>query len=129
MKTVKYSLFILSCAALMGLALGCGPSEKLIISDFKGIFSKEAGNGLIPIVTSVGPGGGDAENVYEHIEFDVVAEKDIAVKTGWFSGLTLHKNQKLRGGEIVILYQKKKNSPWSMTSYYELLNLPDGKTN
>lgn len=105
------------------LLFACGtPNKQTVSQDFNGVFLKEVGNALRPIILSIGPGEGNFESVYEHIKFNVVADEDIAIKEGWFAGVSLRKGQMLYGGEVVILYQKT-GSQWKMT-WYDLQRKP-----
>lgn len=100
------------------LLAGCGaPGKERVSQDFKQLFTREAGAGVQPIITSVGPGEGDADNVYQHIRFDVLAEEDVTPKKGWLAGMSLRKGQRLYGGEVVVLYQKKNGSEWAIARH------------
>jgi len=57
------------------------------------------------------------------LEFDVTAEQDVEFHNGWLQGLSLRKGQILRGGEVVILYQKRPNADW-VPATYELRRVP-----
>lgn len=95
------------------LLVGCGaPSKERVSQDFKQLFANEVGSGIQPIITSVGSGEGDSDNVYQHIKFDVLVEEDVTPKKGWLAGKTLRKGQRLYGGEVVVLYQKKSEPKW-----------------
>jgi hypothetical protein len=99
------------------------PTDQRISSDFKEVFSKEAGHGLTPVITSSGPGEGDSDNVYEYIKFDVTVTTDVDMSKGWFAGRSLKRGRRLNGGEVVMLYQKDKYAQWKLTKY-ELKRLP-----
>lgn len=110
----KFALILILALSL----IGCGiPDKQRVSKDFKEIFAREVGTGASPIIVSIGSGEGDSENVYERVEFDVVGEKDLNLKEGWLNGLSLRKGQILKGGEVVILYQKKDNSGWTIHRY------------
>jgi len=102
----------------------CGaPSKERISDDFRQIFAKEVGAGALPVVLSVHPGEGDADNVYEHVTFDVFAEEDVGFKDGWLAGTVLRKGERLHDGEVVVLYQKGKRSQWAIARH-ELTRKP-----
>jgi hypothetical protein len=106
------------------LLIGCGvPDKQKISKNFEEFFNKEVGTSLSAKIVSRGSGEGDSENVYEHVTFDVVAEKDVSLKEGWLTGLSLKQGQMLKGGEAVILYQKINGTGWKMTRY-SLKRLP-----
>ncbi len=112
---------------LVSLLWGCGPKEQRIADDFKGIFYKENGENIQPIILSVGPGEGDTHGVYEYIRFDVIAATDMNIHDGWFKGVSLKEGDRLSGYELVILYQRKYiNSQWKMI-WYELYDLKKSK--
>jgi hypothetical protein len=116
----RYGLAVLFAMLLAG----CGvPGKERVLQDFKHLFAKEVGSGVQPIITSVGPGEGDSENVYQHIKFDVVPEENAAPQKGWLAGTMLNKGQRLYGGEVVVLYQKKSGSEW-VIARYDLTRLP-----
>ena len=101
---------------LLILLVGCStPNKQQVSHDFNELFSKEVGKGVQPLIISISPGEGDSDNVYEHVKFEVVAVEDVVVKRGWLAGMSLRKDQKLYGGEVVMLYQKKSGSQWKMT--------------
>jgi len=109
-------VFFLPLFSVLSL-FGCsGPSDERIREDFKQIFAKEVGASAQPIIMSVKPGEGDSDNVYQHVKFDLLAGENIAFKNGWLAGIRLNKGQKLYGGEVVALYQKKKEG-WLAISY------------
>lgn len=125
-KSVRWTSakLILPLVALSLLA-GCGaPGKEKVSQDFKQLFAIEAGAKVRPVIISVGPGEGDADNVYQHIKFDVFAEDNVTFQKGWLAGITLTKGQKLSGGEVVLLYQKKSGSGWVM-SRHELTKRPN----
>lgn len=101
-------LVLYSCSA---------PNKASIAEDFRQIFAKEGGAGALPIVLSIHAGEGDADNVYEHIKFDVRATEDVSFKDGWLAGMALGKGEKLHDGEVVVLYQRKNGSQWVITKY------------
>lgn len=119
--TVVHRIGAKLCLLLIVLAfllVGCGaPDKERVSRDFKQLFTKEVGTKVQPIIISTGPGEGDADNVYQHIRFDVLAEEDVALKEGWLAGTTLSKGQKLYGGEVVVLYQKKSGLEWVIARY------------
>lgn len=124
MGKINYTSFMVLYVFLLSLLFACNvPADQRIVSDFKEVFSKEVGHGLTPVITSLGSGEGDSDNVYKHIKFDVTVTKDIIVSAGWFSGRSLKQGQKLTGGEVVMLYQKDKSSQWKLSSY-DLKSLP-----
>ncbi len=98
------------------LLIGCSsPNKQQIAQDFNDIFSKEVAKGVRPIIMSISSGEGDSDNVYEHVNFDVVALEDISFKEGWLSGKTMQKGQRISDGEVIMLYQKKSGSKWEVT--------------
>ena len=110
--------------AVLALLVSCGaPDKENVRQDFKQLFAIEAGTKVQPIIISVGPGEGDADNVYQHIKFDVFADDNVTFQKGWLAGITLTKGQKLSGGEVVLLYQRKSGSGWVMTRH-ELTKRP-----
>lgn len=109
---------------VLAILAGCGaPNKEKVNQDFEQLFAIEVGTKVRPIIISVGPGEGDADNVYQHIKFDVLAEDNVTFQKGWLAGITLTKGQKLSGGEVVLLYQKKSGSGWVMTRH-ELTKRP-----
>lgn len=103
--------------ALLVLYSCSAPNKESIAEDFRQIFAKEGGAGALPVVLSVHVGEGDADNVYEHIKFDVLAMEDVSFKNGWLAGMSLGKGKKLHDGEVVVLYQRKNGSRWVITNY------------
>lgn len=116
-KTVVFMFVVLAL-------LGCGvPDEDRVVMDFKALFAKEAGAGLSPIVTSIYAGEGDSNNVYFHVEFDIMVERDVAFDVGWFKGVSARKGENLIGGEVVILYRKNSQDLWQ-ASWHEVARIP-----
>jgi hypothetical protein len=106
---------VLSVSLLILLAGCSSPNKQQVSQDFNELFSKEVARSIQPMIISVSPGEGDSDNVYEHVKFDVVAVEDTVVKKGWLAGMSLRKGQKLYGGEVIMLYQKKSGTQWKIT--------------
>jgi hypothetical protein len=117
------SALLLSFSVLFFCGCKNLPESGRVSADFQAIFSKEVGNGVEPVIISIGPGEGDSANVYEHIRFDVIASQDVIMKQGWLANVSLHKGERLYGGEAVILYQRGKDSQWQI-SWYEMKRKP-----
>ena len=117
--------FLLSILLLFGCS--AAPEKQKVVHDFEQLFSQKVGEGMQSIIISVVPGEGDADNIYEHVKFDVVAQKDIVIKKDWFEGMSFNKGDRLYGGEVVILYQKNKDAHWSPTRH-NLQRKPSAKS-
>ena len=107
------------------LIAGCGaPKRNQITQDFAQLILEHVGQGVHPIIVNIGPGEGDSENVYEQINFDLIAETDIVFREGWLNGISLKKGQRVYGGEVVVLYQEGDRNKWKM-SWSELKKVPE----
>ncbi|MCP4493985.1 MAG: hypothetical protein GY820_42790 [Gammaproteobacteria bacterium] len=67
-------------------------------------------------------GEGDFDNVYKHIKFNILFNKNTEVLEGLLSGLSIQEGQMLFDGEMIVLYQKI-NGHWKATNY-ELVRAP-----
>jgi hypothetical protein len=93
---------------------GCGPNKAQVSNDFQKIIAKEIGSNADISVSEFFPGEGDGQNVYVHVEFDIVFQKNMVFKNGWFSGLSFKAGEKNCGGQAIVLYQKDPigGGPW-----------------
>lgn len=117
----KYAHLTITLLILF-LSSGCEPDQKQIRQDFFAIAEKEIGQGARFFIKWIAAGEGDSDNVYEHVKFDVVIEKDLTFRNGWFLNELLQKGDKLCDGEAILLYQDI-GSGWQMTGY-DLKNKP-----
>ncbi len=92
--------------------------EHLVVEHVKQIVKTEVGNGFDLNITSSLPGEGDADTIYQHIEFDIVARSDQQIRwSGWSKLRNVRKGQILMGGEVVIFYQRD-NHHWKLIRYW-----------
>jgi hypothetical protein len=50
-------------------------------------------------------GEGDFGNVYKHVRFDALVQEDTRPYGDWLTGRALRAGDRLRNGEVVMLYQ------------------------
>lgn len=93
----------------------CTPDKHQITRDFQRAFAEKVRGPVKAVVTSVRPGEGDSGNVYEHVVFDVEAHDSVGFENGWLAGRSLVSGERLVGGEVVILYQRRGLGQWAVT--------------
>lgn len=116
MKCCTRSRLLFVFVSIMAL-LACGPKKRVVIADFEQIVALEISAGLRVHVDAIGPGEGDSDNSYQHVEFHVIVEHDAIIVDGWLAGIVTRQGQILSNGEAVLLYQKTADK-WLMVGYY-----------
>jgi len=103
------------CAA--ALLAGCTSAEPQVLADIRSLEQSEFGRRAAIQVLSAGPGEGDSDNVYYHLELFVTAKEDVAVSRGPFKGLTLRRGEKSPVIRLEVLYQWR-DGAWRRSADY-----------
>jgi hypothetical protein len=106
---------ILRLVVILGLAACSAPNDEIVRKDFLEIAKRELPTGIAVTVTSIVPGEGDDDNVYQHVRFDLVATEDVVGAHGWLRS-RLSKGEQ-RQGELVLLYQRDEHGEWVRKEY------------
>ena len=113
MVTARYLLGVFTTTML--IACNGPPTNDRAGADLQSTIVKQLGSSVRVIVDRVGPGEGDADNVYMHVSFRLQAAHDTVLPKGCFTGLQLAAGTPSPEFEAVLLYQDTSGSPWALT--------------
>ena len=114
---VRFTVIALGFAFL----LGCGGPRHQVESDARRFVSQTVGTNVQVTLLDVGPGEGDASNVYYIVRLRLTSATTQVVTAGLFAGLSLRAKTPSSPITLEMLYQYQR-SEWSLVNVNVHLN-------
>jgi hypothetical protein len=104
------------CIALAAESCIGAPNRDRAAEDLVKAIQASVGPTIRVAVEDAGPGEGDGSNVYMHVRFHLLSNKDTSFTSGCFAGLALSADRLSTSLEAQLLYQDTGRGPWVLTS-------------